>query len=133
MQEQIAAEDRRRVAEQSGVRGAGALPAGTRAELAGDVRDAAPHGVPVDHVVVHDERGVQELEGRRDGVEPGRGLGLVGEGVERPDHQGGPEPLPAGAGARDRIAEHLDPAAQGHRPQPNTFERGVDGLVDVAS
>ncbi len=37
-------------------------------ELTGDVRDAAAHRVVVDHVVVHHERGVQQLERGRHGI-----------------------------------------------------------------
>ena len=75
---------------------------------AGEVRGAAPREVAVDDVVVHDERGVQQLERRPDA---GRRLGVgAAERVVGGEHHARPEPL-----AADRVRLELLPELAGTR------------------
>ena len=98
-------------------RGIGAVLRRAGAELAGDVRDAAAHGVAVDDVVVRDEGGVQQFVRGRHGVERGRVVGIAAERGERRDDEGRAPSLAAADGAAHRLAEGVEsgPAAR-HPP-----------------
>ena len=98
MQQEIAGEDRSSIAEQCLSGGVGALRSRPQPEFTADVRDAAADRVVVDDVVVHDERGVQKLERRGDGVEGGLGRAVAAARLERGGDQSGAEPLPAACG-----------------------------------
>ena len=125
MQQEIAGEDRSGVAEQRLSGGVGALRSCPQPELTADVRDAAADRVVVDDVVVHDERGVEKLERRGDGVEGGLGCGVAVARLEGGGDQRGAESLPAGGGAGDRIAECAREA-----PCAGAGLDAPDGVVD---
>ncbi|MEY9851047.1 hypothetical protein ABH923_000725 [Leifsonia sp. EB41] len=102
MQQQVAGEDGRRLAPEPGAGKPGSPEEGVGAELAGDVRTTATNRVAVDHVVVQQEGGVQELERER-GLDGGGAIlrlaaAEAGQAVERRQHQPGPEPLAAAGG-----------------------------------
>ena len=130
IEEHVAREDRRRLADAGRRRRCGAVTERATAELPGDVRHAATHRVVVDHVVVDDERGVQQLERRGDGC-----CGIpapvgTSAGAERREHERGTEALPAGCRADHRGREVVECVAE---PGPSLLQPcqgGVDRVVD---
>ena len=112
----------------------GAVRARTIREARRDVRRAAPHGVAVDHVVVDEERRVQQFEGQRHA----RGECRVGAAQSRVGrvHEARADPLAARALQFERLpqrgvvhAERARPRAGigEERPKP-VVDRGVDEI-----
>nr|BFF11900.1 hypothetical protein GCM10025699_32030 [Microbacterium flavescens] len=131
MQQEVAGEDRGGVSEDGRARGIRSLQTSPIAELARDVRDAAPLDVVIDHVVVHHERGVQQLERGGHRIQAGRRGGITVESGEGCRHQGGTEPLAASCSPRERFAQGAEAGTQALRAQDDAVERGVDRRVDA--
>ena len=126
VQQDVAGEDGGGVPEQSSTVGVGAAVLRAQPELSADVRHAAAHRVVVDHVVVHDERGVQQFERCRH-RQGGRGVGVIGaERVEGCRDQRRPQPLAAVRRPRDGIRQRSERGAQLHGAIADPGQRPVD-------
>ena len=122
VQQEVAGEDGGRISERRRARGTRSLRAGMLAELAGHVRDAAAFGVVVDHVVVNDESGVQQLERGGDGVQARRRIRIAAECAERGGDERGAEPLASARGPRHGVAQGAEARAQGARAGDDLVE-----------
>jgi hypothetical protein len=128
---EVARDDRDRQASVfgGGNRDAGGL--GQIAVAAGDIRAPAADEVAVDHVIVHDERRMQQLEG---GADVGGGLGIgAAQRLVRREHHRRTEAFAPGRVVLERLPEGHVARADGRGARLCEPEEAVENGIDVLS